>query len=559
MNGVEKVLERILRWILRILSGLLALVSFALFGFGLFVTISFRQLEENDYPDMILLNPALMFALFLVAGILILKAVSLWRGGEKAPVITAAVAAFVISVLFIVTVRGLPTCDALLIEDIVKEFYRGSYGALRQGGYISTYPFQLSWCFIVDIASYVAGFGNYVPYWIANALSIVISTLAICGLADEFFETDRKRVLSVRSCAVLTSLCFWLFVYSTHIYNDIVSLAPLFAGLYMTAAFLKRRNPAVGLPGALLLGVSWWIKSNGLIALIAAFMCVAGCLFSDTRPHKRKKMKKYMIRVISAVGALILIIAVPVGLRVATYSHFERLSGVNVPGGVPATAYIAMGLTENDGKMGWYNGDNTRYYHDNGDDPSLASAAAMPVVLEKLSIYTSDIKSFAHFFGMKFLSQWADPTRVSLREQELTSRHRERAVILKELKFMDPIADFWIYGGGYSFLGWEMRVWQLLLCFFAGIGFALAALGKIRINGAWGLIIIFMIGGVLFHEIWEASGRYTIRYVLAEIPVAASGICAAVDALDGLREPMNRRRLRRYRNRRTARLSKIGD
>ena len=129
-------LERVLRCILRIFAGMLALVSFALFAFGLFVTISFRQFEENDYPDMIRVNPILMLVLFLVAAVLILKLVSIMRGGWKVPVIAATIASLVISAFFIVVVRGLPTCDAKLLDDIVRDFYRGSYGALKQGGYL---------------------------------------------------------------------------------------------------------------------------------------------------------------------------------------------------------------------------------------------------------------------------------------------------------------------------------------------------------------------------------------------------------------------------------------
>ena len=40
------------------------------------------------------------------------------------------------------------------------------------------------------------------------------------------------------------------------------------------------------------------------------------------------------------------------------------------------------------------------------------------------------------------------------------------------------------------------------------------------------MLVIFIIGGMLFHELWEASGRYVIRYYLMMLPLAAYGYSA---------------------------------
>lgn len=36
-------------------------------------------------------------------------------------------------------------------------------------------------------------------------------------------------------------------------------------------------------------------------------------------------------------------------------------------------------------------------------------------------------------------------------------------------------------------------------------------------------LVMFILGGMLFHEMWEASSRYVIRYYLCMIPLAAIG------------------------------------
>ena len=42
------------------------------------------------------------------------------------------------------------------------------------------------------------------------------------------------------------------------------------------------------------------------------------------------------------------------------------------------------------------------------------------------------------------------------------------------------------------------------------------------------LLVLFLVGGMLFHQIWEASGRYTMRYYLTMLPLAAWGICRLI-------------------------------
>ena len=125
-------------------------------------------------------------------------------------------------------------------------------------------------------------------------------------------------------------------------------------------------------------------------------------------------------------------------------------------------------------------------------------------------------KACLQFYGMKFFTQWGDPTAVSLREQELTARHQE----------LSPAAESLVSGAGYRVLQTGMQISQLVRMFLAGLGFFFLLKryrGK-QIPQSVGLLLLFVFGGMCFHELWEASGRYTLRYTLALLPIAAIGL-----------------------------------
>ena len=47
---------------------------------------------------------------------------------------------------------------------------------------------------------------------------------------------------------------------------------------------------------------------------------------------------------------------------------------------------------------------------------------------------------------------------------------------------------------------------------------------KKKMDLEWYVLLIAVIGGVLFHELWEAKSRYVFSYFIMMIPMAAEGL-----------------------------------
>ena len=68
-----------------------------------------------------------------------------------------------------------------------------------------------------------------------------------------------------------------------------------------------------------------------------------------------------------------------------------------------------------------------------------------------------------------------------------------------------------------------MNVFRTLLYLGAAVSlFLLAKRGNLSPSGTF--LILFIFGGMVFHEFWEGSSRYTMRYYIYYLPFGAYGL-----------------------------------
>ncbi len=504
----------------RILAAVIGALCLLLFVFGLFFTIVYRQYEENDLPELVRTSPilavlSLIAALGILWGILRLADPYLknrsprffgsWRilipgpGFAVFSVLLIGFCAFLIAVI-----RGLPTNDAGMLHEITQQFLRGDYSDIDRG-YLVYCPHQLSYCLLSGWIMRLSGEQNMTAFQVCNAVSIWFTMFFLYEITWELFED--LRVLAFWNLIGTGFLA--LYVYVTYIYNDIWSMGPLFGALYFWILFLKRNRPGPAVPAVLLASLSFFIKTNGLIALIA--MGMTGVFLLPGR-LKEKKYREAAVIVASVLGLVFL----PLLSQKALNGYYEAVSGYRVAAGEPGAAYIAMGLEETGtGLYGWYNGENRRLLTEAELDSDRAAVLAWDRIGERCRLFAAHPGYTVRFFGWKYLSQWGDPTKGSLREQELTGRHQEG--------LRPALADDLTFGTGYHIMQGVMHLFHLLLCYFSIHGMLSLIRGRRRLAGEAGLLLLFIFGGMLFHEIWEAAARYALRYEAAFLPFAAAG------------------------------------
>ena len=124
------------------------------------------------------------------------------------------------------------------------------------------------------------------------------------------------------------------------------------------------------------------------------------------------------------------------------------------------------------------------------------------------------------FYARKTISGWSDPYFQSIwynvgkeNKDEIMAR------ILAGRKFN--------YG----------KIYQkaILILVFGGTFYAFWKNRK-KLNNEMALFLIILIGGFLFHTIWEIKSRYVMPYVIMLIPMASIGIEELINVLDKLKK-----------------------
>ena len=571
--------------------GLLCILSVITLFFSLATVIRFRQYEQNDLFDIVRDHVPLLLlsmAVVLVLMRMVLKCMTRSRGrsrskskirsrseqgksGERPafpwPMLLAAGG---MSLFLVLVIRGNATNDALQLDEIMQAFSRGDYSSLQEGGYLFVYPFQVTYVLIGQVLQALCGPSNYLVYQLLNVVSILCNLYFLYQITWELFH-DR------RVCAVMQLLsmgCWFYYVFATFIYADLWSFAVQSAAFLLEIRYLNRRRLRDIIGAGICIAAATLLKTNCYVALIAmilillmdavkaAVSAAAGTAASENAGASGNTAstaasgKSAGALILRAVLLGVMFVVLTKGAQSAVNLGTARAAGIEkMPEGVPSAAYFAMGMEETEGKYGWYNGRNVGLFRDAGYDREQTVLDARETMKASIGEFQNSKRYLIRFYAGKFLSQWGDPTCVSMREMEETRRHTGE---------LPKLVDSLIFGTGSRILQWGMNVTHSLI--YLGLtvyllsvtGSALRRKQKLRMPAQNGqqtqngqqeqngqqaqkqaqhlhtvsepeiLLVLFLVGGMLFHQIWEASGRYTMRYYLTMLPLAAWGICRLI-------------------------------
>lgn len=553
--------------------GLLCILSVITLFFSLATVIRFRQYEQNDLFDIVRDHvPLLLLSMAVV--LVLMRIVLKWmtrsesrsrsgseqgKSGERPsfpwPMLLAAGG---MSLFLVLVIRGNATNDALQLDEIMQAFSRGDYSSLQEGGYLFVYPFQVTYVLIGQVIQALCGPSNYLVYQLLNVVSILCNLYFLYQITWELFH-DR------RICAVMQLLsmgCWFYYVFATFIYADLWSFAVQSAAFLLEIRYLNRRRLRDIIGAGICIAAATLLKTNCYVALIAMILILLMDAVRASVSEKTGKASSGNAGAGNSAGALVLravligamFVVLTKGAQSAVNLGTARAAGIEkMPEGVPSAAYFAMGMEETEGKYGWYNGRNVGLFRDAGYDREQTVLDARETMKASIGEFQNSKRYLIRFYAGKFLSQWGDPTCVSMREMEETRRHTGE---------LPKLVDSLIFGTGSRILQWGMNVTHSLI--YLGLTVYLLSvieaelrtkqkLGMLAKNGQQApnaqqaqeqaqkqeyrlrtvsepeiLLVLFLVGGMLFHQIWEASGRYTMRYYLTMLPLAAWGICRLI-------------------------------
>lgn len=405
-------------------------------------------------------------------------------------------------VAWVMSAHALTGADSKTVYEAALAAAKDDFSLLAKP-YFKDYPFQLGFAFVLEMLYRILP--ESVGPAAAQYLNVFCLAATMCGLVamTKLAFPEKKAYAYVTLLAIL---CVQPIPFSIFVYGNIPALT---CGVYAVLFFLLAVKGEklwwriiFSLLSALMLGLAVMLKYNSLI-FTAALVIVAVLKFI-------RRPKVYLPVFLAA--AILASIMIPAAVK----KSYERRTGLEFGDGVPMTGWLAMGLSEAYNGPGWYNGAHTVLtFHNNDYDSGKTSEEAMKTVRSRLEYFASSGTARREFFTVKIMSQWNEPTYQSIWVNQVRGVDGTRT--LPASLFCSPGST------GEVVLKAYMNVIQqiILFLFTAFVGMSLMRRGE-----ACDLFPIFVIivGGFLYHLLFEAKSQYVLGYFILMLPAAGAAL-----------------------------------
>lgn len=431
----------------------------------------------------------------------------LWLSGKvNLKVLTYLVLAWcvLIGAILIVFGKTVPAADALSVYSIAESLAHGDTSVIHPtDSYLSYYPQQVGLTLFFEILMRLCGFlpSGIRIYHFIKCLYVLLACVII------LFQKKTVRLLWESETAERIYLLFIgldlpFLMYTSFVYGEIPSFTAVTLGFYFLAKLWKgekvagRQEILQSAAALFFMVLGTMLRKNNLILVIALLLVIILQWLRD---------KRHLLLVWGLLCFICCLVVLPV-----TKKSYEARSGNTISSGVTTMSYFAMGMQESSRGNGWYNGFNFNTYQETGMDSAATNEISRKAIRERMAYFRENPGYAVRFYLGKHLSQWADGT--------YASRQATLATYGGRTKFFDSL-----YMGEGSLIYIEYcNIYQNIL-YLGALLFMLDALRKKRDELPLYLGIIGVIGGFLFHTIWEANARYIFLYSLLLVPYAAVG------------------------------------
>lgn len=402
----------------------------------------------------------------------------------------------VLGIFWVTATRFLPYSDASLTLHVTQNLILQDYTDVMPGGYLAAYPHQSGLVLFHWVLIWLFGEKSPLAFQLLNVGAYVGILVLLGALAREVGLGKLGQLLTT----LLGLLMLPLVLYTTFVYGTLLGLFCAMLGLLCAVRFPKHWVYGIFCLG--FLAASILFKSNYQIFAI-------GCLLYLLVVGIRKKQLRYF----AAATGLVLVILF--SARIPAWI-LERKTGYNLHSGCTTLSWVVMGLGDSSEKgPGWWDNYNMESYLAAGMDPGLQKQQAMIDLKETLSRFTPG--SALSFFARKTATQWSDPLYESV--------WLNRGMLgYTAQKLPGSSWPGWVTAllsdQGDRALALLLNPLQTVLC-CGLVLFALLPGSRKREEGD--LLAVILVGGFLFHLVWEAKGQYTLPYMTLVIPLAVEG------------------------------------
>lgn len=417
------------------------------------------------------------------------------RAGRRA--FAAALALWTAAALcFVLAVGLLPRADSALVIEAAKRFAAGDFSPL-EGEYFSRVSYQLGICLPLEgLARLLPGLDlNLLMQALNCAISAALMAL-LCGLAGGLSGDARTSgAAALLYMAFVPMLLFNMFVYGV---LPMLLLCVLAMRCFARCARTGERR--FGVLYALLIGAAAALKPNAMIVMLALLICAA--------VHALQRKDGFLL--LCAALSAVLCFALPAGV----IRLYELRAGVTLAPDTGMLLRLAMGMQDSMIAAGWYNGVIEEYWP-LSVTPEMEKAAALEMLAARLREFAADPAGAWAFFKEKCLTQWAEPSYDIL---------WYGAVCGKSGRF-NGLAHAIFRDGSLvrALLAGYMNIFQQAAYVLALIG-TCGMIREKRTEAVQLMLPVTVLGGFLYHMLFEAKSQYIYPYMLLLLPLAAAGM-----------------------------------
>ena len=417
------------------------------------------------------------------------------RAGRRA--FAAALALWTAAALcFVLAVGLLPRADSALVIEAAKRFAAGDFSPL-EGEYFSRVSYQLGICLPLEgLARLLPGLDlNLLMQALNCAISAALMAL-LCGLAGGLSgDACTSGAAALLYLAFVPMLLFNMFVYGV---LPMLLLCVLAMRCFARCARTGERR--FGVLYALLIGAAAALKPNAMIVMLALLICAA--------VHALQRKDGFLL--LCAALSVVLCFALPAGV----IRLYELRAGVTLAPDTGMLLRMAMGMQDSVIAAGWYNGVIEEYWP-LSVTPEMEKAAALEMLAARLREFAADPAGAWAFFKEKCLTQWAEPSYDILWYGAVCGKSG-RFNGLAHAIFRDgsPVR---------ALLAGYMNIFQQAAYVLALIG-TCGMIREKRIEAVQLMLPVTVLGGFLYHMLFEAKSQYIYPYMLLLLPLAAAGM-----------------------------------
>ena len=448
-----------------------------------------------------------LFVITILVFLIIDYKYSLAKLNTKKLVCILMIFTFVFSVTWVRITHSEPIADRLFVSMIASDFIKGNYSAFNVGHYLYEYPYQLGIVAFIEIIYRIVGSGYYQVVQLLNAVAVCVTFFSIYRITKIIFGEKISKVV-----LILLFGCFCAMFFCTYVYGNLFGLAFASLALWMELAFLESNKTKYILISIICISIGVILKNNYFIVLIAMVIMLVINFFK----------KKEVLYVIFAV----LMVASSICSMSALNSYYSIRSNVKINEGIPMVTFFAMGLQDGWFGTGTYNKYTVTTYESVKYNEKKAAQIGAENIKEQMTYYIQNPGKGLSFFSEKIALQWTEPTYMSIWESNCANNHTEELSAFTQSMYV----GFWhnVFVGFMNF--YQSFIW---IC----AAFYIIVKRKI-LNANQMLLGMIIIGGFLFHIMWEAKSQYIIQYFIFAIPYAAAGF---VEVLKKSKEYMQKR------------------